>query len=278
MYICSEHARSCTVSVHTQMQMDATAGHIQWLIQFSIHLDRDKVKNKQTNKHTSSNSAAEEIFSMTTHRLTYIHSPLPKENRGWCEKVVVTYNTAENTWLWVKDEKAASVHPWPPFSRGFRERGRCLLVWPLRKDWVPLGEKEGQKRFSLSLGHFETVFNTCSVSLCSQDWHEDSWWGQKMAEHSTNTMAMGQYWILRYSTDPWEIFRDFLSKNIIFLLCQEGWSLQIRELNFSTAPEKFWPREEPFSSPGGLGSTQSRVPSSRAACGKHSSSYRDWNV
>lgn len=132
---------------------------------------------------------------MTTHRLTYRPpQPTSKENRGWCEKVVVIYNTVENTWLWVKDEKVAFAHPWSPFSRGFREWGRCSLVWLLRKDWVPLGEKEEQKRFGLSLSHFETVFNTCSVSFYSQDWNEDSWWSQKVAEHSTNTMAMGQHW------------------------------------------------------------------------------------
>ena len=105
------------------------------------------------------------------------------------------------------------------FSRGFRERGRCLLVWLHREGWIPLGEKEGQKRFNFSLAHLESVFNSCSVSLYSQYWNEESWWGQKLAEHSMNMMAMGQYPILRYGTDPWEIFRVFLLKNRFFFSC-----------------------------------------------------------
>lgn len=57
-------------------------------------------------------------------------------------------------------------------------------------------------------------------------------------------MATGQYPILRYGTDPWEIFRVFLLKNTSFFLHQEGWSLQITELNSFTTPEKLWLREE----------------------------------
>lgn len=53
-----------------------------------------------------------------------------------------------------------------------------------------------------------------------------------------NMMAIGQYPIPIYGTDAWEIFRVFLLKNIIFFLHQEGWSLQIRELNLSTTPQK----------------------------------------
>jgi len=79
------------------------------------------------------------------------------------------------------------------------------------------------------------------------------------------------------NTNPWEIFKNFLLK-IRWFFFQEGWSLQLRELNCSTAPEKLQLREKPFPSPGELSSTQNHVPSSQAACRKHSSGYKDWNV
>lgn len=87
-----------------------------------------------------------------------------------------------------------------------------------------------------------------------------------------------QHPILRYGTDPWAIFRAFLLKNVIFFLHHEWWSLQIRELNFYTTPEKLWLREESFPTLDGLGSTRTPVPSSQAACRKPSSGYKARNA
>lgn len=123
--------------------------------------------------------------------------------------------------------------------------GRHWLVWPLKEGWVSQGENEGQKRFIL-------VSPTLKVWLISlllpSALHTEmkSLSGAKRWQSIPGIWLQQQYPILRYGTDPWAIFRGFLLKNAVFFLHPEWWSLQIREFNFYTTPEKLWLREESF--------------------------------